>query len=590
MADLQKKFNPTKEYASNGNYYALRTQTLASSIDDLDSGLYRVYEKMQNDPKVSKCLYILKIRVLGNGLEIIPCFSESHPDYESAANVANFCAMLVKELENPLRYTLEQLLDGLVFGHKIAEVTWKQVVEKEGTYFLPTKIKVKANNLLNFVVDEFSNVVGFSFQGNLVSDSTGTVTVNNESSKIKINNKEFEFLSKDKFIYYTFKPKNEDPRGQSILRSAYNAWKFKQEVYPEYLRYLMMCAIPLLVGIAPEGVEETNILKDADGNIILDDSGSAEIMTTVEALMQALTNARNATAIAVKGGTKVEEVGKGAANGGGAPFYNALEYLNNEIEDSILLQTLATSQGVYQSRASSQIHMSTLDDFAFNIKQQLIDMLVNSIFKQAITYNLGSEYVKYMPIFTLGDTERRDFAADATAVAALKKVNWFTTDQMIKVDGMLGLPPRQNNVDDSSMTLSEIVSLNENLLNQENILETTKQKKARANLDKIKQLVELKTLLKSTDTENISTSAAATANDEIINELISTIAEEFKEDHKSSESNILGRIEELQNILSSKDSSKSSIRTGTNYYPNKSKLISFSDKLKKLVKVTSIDF
>ena len=598
MADTQKKLNPTKEYISNGAYYALRTTTLSNCIDDISSEVYNIYGKMLNDPKIAKCIYILKIRVLGNGLEIFPCFSESHPEYDDAAAIANFCTLLIKELEKPLRYTLEQLLDGLVFGHKIAEVTWSQVVNNKTTYFLPTKIKVKRTGAVNFVVDSFSNVVGFSYQQSSDTTSTTSGKLEKKETGYKIvtqNKQELDFLEKDKFIYFTFKPKDEDPRGQSILRSAYNSWKFKQEVHPEYMRYLMMCAIPLLVGITPVDEDTINILKDADGNIILNDSGAAETMTSVEALMQALATARNASAIAVKGGTDVKEIGAGAANGGGAPFYNALEYYNNEIEDSILLQTLATSQGVYQSRASSQIHMSTLDDFAFNIKAQLIDMLVATVFRQAITYNFGEEYLKYMPVFTLGDTERRDFAQDATAVAALHKVNWFTNDQMIQVDGLLGLPPRQNNIDDAAMTVSEILKLNKDLLDQENVNYEIESNKAELNLKKVKQLVELKTLLTSSTTsidKDGKTKVSNTAQEldsQTIKEIDDTIKLILEDLNKPIESNTLGKLKELQEVLKEKESNKSKIKIDSNYYPNKSRTINFSEKLKNLLSLGGID-
>lgn len=608
---VEKNFVPTKEYVSSNPYYGLKVNTLSQSIDDVPGNPDKLWKKMLNDPKIAKSIYIIKIRVLGKGLEILPRYSESHPEYENAATIANFCRILIDELERPLRSTLEQMLDGVVYGHKIAEITWKTIERGDYSYFLPTKIKVKANNLLHFTVDKYNNVIGFGFNTAISQDSLDSsiqpeeqykITGNKKSGfKIKVNDKEFEFFEKDKFMYFTFKPTDDDPRGQSILRAAYNSWKLKQEIYPEYLRYLLMCAIPLLVGITPENEEPIKILKDKDGNILTDSLGNIETISSVEALMQALSNARNATAIAVKGGTKVEEVGAGAANGGGSSFYNAFEFLNQEIEDSILLQTLATSQGVYQSKSSSQIHMSTLDEFISNIKQQLIDMVVESIFKKAIINNYGIEYLKYLPTITLGDNERRDFSRDATAVAALEKVGWFTDDQKIKIDAqVLNLPPRQSSNLDSNLTTTESLALNKQLLDQELLLHQVEEAKQSSNLKKIEQLLKLRESL----TEQVKISDAS-GNEKVsampinldnttvkkIDSAIAYLSDEFLKT-SNAKPEVLARLGDFKKLVDSSvsQSSEKVLEVDENYYPTKTNIIKFSDRLKKLFNVASIDF
>lgn len=592
---------PQKEYVSNGGYYALRTTTLSSSIDDLTSDINQAYEKMLNDPKISKCIYLLKIRVLGNGLDILPCYSESHVDYDNAAAIANFCNIVIRELEIPLRKTLEQLLDGLVYGHKIAEVTWRDIEKEDRKYFIPSIIKVKKNGTVNFIVDNYYNILGFNHSTEGFYKNQTAVIEKEENSdeyKVKVSGKEYPFIQKDKFIYFTFKPKDDDPRGQSILRSAYNAWYCKQQIHPEYMRYLMMCAIPLIVGTTPEEDEDTvstNILKDSDGNILYNDDGTTQTMSDVEALMQALTSARNATAIAVRGGTKVQEIGAGAANGGGAPFYSAFEFYNTEIEESILLQTLGTSQAVYQPKASAQIHMSTLDEFVFNIKQQLVDIISEGLFKKAILYNFGENYLKYMPVVSLGDTERRDFAKDATAVAALDKVGYLTDDQKIRLDVQLGLPPRQSSKSDTNLTLTEALKINKDALEQESVNYDIEVKKQDLNLKKIKQLVELRNMI----TEHVITKdgfgnekvVSLPANLEnitvkSIDDTINTLLNDFKMNYNTNKSNNLIDL----NLLKTFPKQVEPIDVGENKFPSKTNTVSFSHRLRTLLSRASVDF
>lgn len=81
----------------------------------------------------------------------------------------------------------------------------------------------------------------------------------------------------------------------------------------------------MLIGYTPEEQDGTNLYKkDESGNILKDASGRPIVINREAALREALMQARNSTTLALRGGSKVQEVG---ANGSGIPFYKALEVL-----------------------------------------------------------------------------------------------------------------------------------------------------------------------------------------------------------------------------------------------------------------------
>lgn len=592
----QKSLNPKKEYVSSNPYIGYLPRILPNTAD-FYGNLQKTCDDMLEDPKISKCINLLKTRIIGRGLEVIPRYSESHPEYENAAAVANFIQILLSKLEKPLRFTLEQMLDGLIYGYKISEITWDTIEVGKQIYFLPYKIKVKDNKQLSFIVDEFNNVIGFKFGGNFAYSSASVIR-NKKGNKLKINDKEFEFLDKEKFMVFTFRPKNEDPRGTSILSAAYKNWKLKQDIYPEYLRYLLMCAIPLLVGTTPEGEDSIHVLRDSEGNILNDANGNPEAISSVTALMEALANARNATAIALKGGSNVKEIGVGSASSGGVAFYNALEFLNQEIEDSILLQTLGTSQAVYQPKASSQIHMSTLDEFISNLRIQIIDMLIKSIFSKAIIYNLGEKYLQYMPIISLRNNARRDFAASATAIAALKKVDYFTEDQLIRIDADFDLPPRQSSRNDINLSMTESIELNRKLLEQEKIQYEIELQKQDINLKKLEGLVNFRKMLigniltkDSQGNEKVTTTSLNLQEETVgkIDSAINFVVNDFMSKYNLDKSIDLGKIQSIVSDIKSKET-PSELDIPENLYPSKTNTIVFKSRLKKLFNRASIDF
>lgn len=440
--------NPEKEYVAGGfiNTGTEGTRTLSGMPEDTTRAhSAQTYETMMSDPKVSKAIHLLKMSVLSEGVEFRPSLPEKDENYESAEIVADFCKKAVNGLDTPIRYTLEQMLDALIYGHKIAEVTYKtsELTGYEGTYLVPSTIKTKGLNVVQFVVDNKFNILGFAVrQGSLDIGRRQNAKITLDTSrKVLVDGK--PVLPREKFMVLTIRGKDCDPRGHSVLSSAVNAWHLKTAVWPEYLKYLLLCAIPLLVGATPEndtGVKE--FLRAPDGTPIKDPVTGAFIEANpVIALRDAMLQARNGEVLAVKGGTKISEIG---AQGAGTPFFKAIELFDSQMETGILLQTLATSEGIHQNRAASTMHMSVLDQFVYWLKGVVVDMLVADLLRPVVRYNFGDDALQFMPNVSLGDTERREFANDATAIATLYKAGYFQPNQLKQTDEILGFEVRDS--------------------------------------------------------------------------------------------------------------------------------------------------
>jgi hypothetical protein len=95
-------------------------------------------------------------------------------------------------------------------------------------------LKVKPIRSVAFVTDAYLNVLG------LVGAKPGqTVPAVSDLAPAEI-------IPREKFCILSWRPKDGDPRGTSVLRPAYDPWWRKRQTIPEYLKYLAQFAGPSL--------------------------------------------------------------------------------------------------------------------------------------------------------------------------------------------------------------------------------------------------------------------------------------------------------------------------------------------------------
>lgn len=479
-----QEFNPFLDYAKATTQAGFMAggRLASTGADDLLSDLgHKTYEQMLNDPKIAKCISVLKTGVVGNNVEMLPNLSDTDPEYAISQEIASFCGLNFKSLQRPFREIIFEMLDAIVYGHKVGEITWKIGDFNGRPYLMLSSIKPKPFDSTNFIVDEFFNVKGLvvrnSYLNSLRKESSlslnkdSQIKVKDISKKadgvyLKLGKNLSKFEQRDKFFILTVNGSNNDPRGKSILRPVYNAWNVKRQIICDWLVFLKTAAFPLLAGFAPEDAKENIVV---DGNVpVKDANGKVLRQNPVSSLRDALLQAKNNYVVALRGGSEIKEIG---GKGTGVAFYKALEVYDEQIEMALLNQTLATSEGRHQTRASSDTHYTTLDQLIQHYKELVSDAITKDLLEPLIVYNFGPQYLKYMPKVTLGDTQRRDFSLDAVAIAALYTSGYLSEDQKRFTDLMLQLPVRDSNYDKN-----RTVSAEEQLRIRSSVLEHQKLK------------------------------------------------------------------------------------------------------------------
>jgi hypothetical protein len=409
--------------------------------------------KMLRDPEIYKCFNVIRNGVLGDGVTFRPALNEptaidkplegevEPPDrkkerlardqqietYNLAKRYADFATRAFDNLEIPLRDVLDDMLLALPYGNRVAEKVFEPKQDKDfnDKLFYFKRLKVKPRKATIFVTDKFGNLVGLKAYVK-EKDENGT-----EVLKPKI-------IKKEKFAILTFGGKDGDPRGTSFLESAYTAYQLKMQLWPEYLRWLIYSAVPPIVGYTSNETDSRKVLRDGNGEIVTDKDGNPVFESDVGALLQALKQVRNASAIALPYGAQVDTLNSSVS---GDPFKGFRDVLNAEIEMGLIHQTLATSDSRHNTRAASQTHISILDDLVWRIKGTVRDMVTGMV-KHLMQVNFPNFDESLTPIVTMGDTARREFAGDVGAISQLHISGFLGESQKRGIDDILGLPPR----------------------------------------------------------------------------------------------------------------------------------------------------
>lgn len=297
------------------------------------------------------------------------------------------------------------------------------------------RINVKPSDHLVFVVDEFMNVLGFLARIPGVSSFPASGILIAENGVYPPN-----FIEREKFAVLTFRPKDNDPRGTSIFRAAYEPWWIKLQIMPEWLKYLARFASGTIIGKTPPGVGLAPKL-DASGNPVLNaETGRPELMSPQLALLNTLMEVKNGSVGVVPAETEVDTLEMLAE--GGEAFIRAFSLCDQWITMAILHQTLATNEGEHQARAAATVHKQVMDLVVQLIKNNVSRMLKRDVLERFVEYNWGIEYIDLTPSISLGDTEQQDFSALAQAIATLYSAKYLSPVHLQYFDTMLGVPPR----------------------------------------------------------------------------------------------------------------------------------------------------
>ena len=323
--------------AASNSHTANTLETLSRSFDDLtDSFGNQIYEEMMLDPQIESDINTLRTFALRGGVTIIPAelpeslkparqaeddqavdsvdvdqkamaeeilSPSTTSEQDLAQEIADFCQANIDDLETPLADVLWDLLEGLVEGHRLAEQSYEirdDPVTKVPRLYL-VRIIPKPRESVAFVVDVYRRVIGILAVIPGVSASASPGSMFYEVEKIP------NLLPTKKFLRFTARPKNNDPRGRSVLRGVYKSWWMKQQVLKEYLLWLANCASPGLIGFTPDGVSEIEE-EDEDG------VPTGRVISPEVAMTATLVGMKNGSAASFPFGSAVQQLEIGRAH------------------------------------------------------------------------------------------------------------------------------------------------------------------------------------------------------------------------------------------------------------------------------------
>jgi hypothetical protein len=281
---------------------------------------------------------------------------------------------------------LLQMLDATLYGNKLSEMTADVAVDgpDKGKLVLKT-LTVKHRKSWLFVVDDSLNVTGILARGG--GDRQG-----------------YKILPPDKFMWLTWMPMNNDPRGTSAGRTAYNPGNMMVQMYAEYFRYVKQFASPSLIG-----------KPDPNSESYVDESGAT--ITPSMVLMQQLELFGNGVALVVPAGSEVTPV---FPQGSGEPFLNGFSYLDHQIVFGILGQTRATMEAKFSSKADSEQGDDILDLIILYGKDNFGDTIRHQMLKPLVVANFGQEWGDlYTPYVYFGSNNPKDAVARWNSLANL---------------------------------------------------------------------------------------------------------------------------------------------------------------------------
>jgi hypothetical protein len=388
-----KRPDPRLEYVTGGkNRSSDDPLALPESIDDLTRAFgFSAYDAMMAIPAVSSSINTLKLGIMAGDLQL----TETHPaayyrktitaEQKASSDIKGFCERMLNRVPG-LRGSLLQMLDATLYGNKLAEMTADVATTgpDRGKLVLKT-LTVKHRKSWLFVVDNSLNVKG--------------ILARNGGER-----QGYQILPPEKFMWLTWMPHNNDPRGSSAARTAYNPGNMTVQMYAEYFRYAKQFASPSVIG-----------KPDPDSENVVDDAGN--VITPTMVLLSQLELFGNGSALVVPAGAEIQVV---LPQGNGEAFLKGFSFLDRQMVFGILGQTRATMEAEHGSKADSEQGDDILDLIIAYGRDNFGDTIRNQMLKPLVSANFGEEASDlYTPYVYFGSNNPKDRVSGWNALANL---------------------------------------------------------------------------------------------------------------------------------------------------------------------------
>ncbi len=393
--------NYVNEYVVVDSYDTIERRAInAPDADDVDAISDETIRKMKRDPAVISALEYLRMTIFGESPEFHSAVKPEDENGEMAESLRRFIQHALSGMATPLGNVLPQFAGAFETGFRVGELVYR--LETEGEFaglYVMDRIKVKPRRAVAFVVDRFWNVLGF-----LGVDRKRNFSAANGMPVLN----PADVLPREKFLCWSVREEDGDPRGRSVLIAALDYWQRKAELPPKYNRYLGNTSQPPLVGIA----------SDKHGAPQPDPRNPARTMGPPEAMARALIGLWDDGnhALGFPAGADVKSIPITQAH---TAFPEAFDTYDRQITRAILLAVREMMEAKHGSRADSGTAENIGKKVVAFFRSSFCEAFRRDVIIPLVRYNFGDAAVAFAPRISLGDIDRIDWTTHAQAAAQL---------------------------------------------------------------------------------------------------------------------------------------------------------------------------
>lgn len=320
----------------------------------------KLYDDIEKDTHASAVLQKRKLAVLARDWEIVP--ASDAPDDVQAAEFIDEC---LKNL--PFDQICMDLLDAILKGYAVSEILWDIVGDKI------RPIAILSREPRRFLFDEKTRLRLLTIENRTVG----------------------EVMPANKFIVHRYGGKAGNPYGRGIGSKLYWPVFFKRKGIAFWLVFCEKFGSPTAIGTYTPGMPESEQDK----------------------LLRVISDIAQNTAVVVPQGCDVRFLE--AVRGGVTTYEQLCRYMDEQISEAVLGETLSTNVGDAGSYAAAETHNGVREEISCADADLLSDTLKRDLFRPIVEFNFPTAQVpsirRFMPV---PDTAKDD--------AFSKKLDWLS--------------------------------------------------------------------------------------------------------------------------------------------------------------------
>lgn len=320
----------------------------------------KIYDDLENDTHASAVLQKRKLAVLARDWEIVPA-SDAPADVEAAEFIDDCLKNLLFD------QVCLDLMDAILKGYAVSEIMW----EVAGDKIRPTAILSREPR--RFLFDEDTRL--------------RLLTPENRQTG--------EIMPDNKFIVHRYGGKAGNPYGRGIGSKLYWPVFFKRRGIEFWLVFCEKFGSPTAVGTYAPGTPESE----------------------QEKLLRVISDIAQNTAVVIPQGCDLKFLE--AVRGGVTTYEQLCRYMDEQISEAVLGETLSTNIGDAGSYAAASTHNDVREEISCADADLLADTLKRDLFRPIVEFNFPAAQVPSIRRFIPVSDSAKDEAFS-------KKMDWLS--------------------------------------------------------------------------------------------------------------------------------------------------------------------